>query len=87
MSDLLHSKVLSDVEHTVFKEWFEYLMQHQKPKLDVIGMFYNYVTPMAMRTILKAHLIVLTPVMKIKHSDFMNGRLIFFHWSKPILYF
>ena len=34
---LFCSKVLSNVEHTVFQEWFEYLMTHQKPQVDVIG--------------------------------------------------
>lgn len=34
----IHSGTLSTVEHTVFQEWFEYLMSHEKPQIDLIGL-------------------------------------------------
>lgn len=36
MENLHQSRTLSTVEYTIFQEWFEYLMTHEKPQLDLI---------------------------------------------------
>jgi hypothetical protein len=33
------SGLLSQMEYSVFQEWFEFLTEHQKPHLDLISMY------------------------------------------------
>ena len=33
-----YSGTLSTLEYTVFQEWFGYLMSHEKPHIDLIGL-------------------------------------------------